>query len=96
MAWHTVDRYIPMKSPVPTYARGAKKRPRVFKMGELDGFYVDTELDRAVHITFEENDVIMIDVYNAAQAAYNDTGEAISIIEVNLRTGRANFFTEGR
>ena len=79
-----------------TYKRGQEKRPRVFKIDELDGFYVDNETDRAVHITLEEKDVVVIDVYNSSQAAYTETGETIGIIEVNLKTGKAKFFTEGR
>jgi len=96
MAWHKGSNYIPMKSPVATYKRGGQKSPRIFKTGELDEFYIDTELDKAVHITFDEEYIIVIDVYDTAQAAYNDTGEVIGITEVNLRTGKARFLTEER
>ncbi len=96
MKRHKVDTYVPVKSTPHTYGRGEKNKPRVFQIDELDGFYVDTKLDRTVHVTFEEEDVILIDVYNAAEAAYNDNGEAIGIIELNLTTGQAKFFKEGR
>ncbi len=99
MMQHKVNKYIPEKStlfPVATYKRGEKKRPRIFEIGELDGFYVDTQLDRTLHITFEEKDVIVIDIYNTAQAAYSEAGEVMGIIELNLRTGKTKFFTEGR
>ena len=96
MEWRKVDKYVPMRSPVLAYKRGEKRRQRVFSIEELDGFYVDNKLDRTVHITFEEEDVIVVDVYNTAQSAYNDAGEVIGIIEVNIRTGKAKFFTEGR
>jgi hypothetical protein len=48
--------------------RGESDR-RVFEMGELDGFYVSSKIDRAVHITFEKKDVIVIDIYDTATAA---------------------------
>lgn len=96
MKSHKVDTYVPLKSTPDTYGRGEKNKPRVFQIEELDGFYVDKELDRTVHISFDEEDVIVIDVYDTTQAAHKDTGEALGIIEVNLRTGKAKFFTEGR
>ena len=96
MTWHKIDKYIPMRSSVATYRRGENDGSRIFRMSELDGFYVDGKLDRTVHITFEEEDVIVIDIYDTAQAAYNPVGEAIGIIELNLNTGGANFFKEGR
>jgi hypothetical protein len=96
MSRHKVDNYVSLKAPVTTYKRGRKKRPRVFNINELDGFYVDNRMDRTVHITFEEEDVIIIDIYDTAQAAYDNKGEVVGIIEVNIRTGKAKFFTEGR
>lgn len=96
MKWHKIDKYVPMKVPVATYKRREKVRPRVFEMGELDGFYVDNELDRTVHITFEEEDVIVIDIYNTARAAIAPVGETLRIIELNLNTGKANLFKKGR
>ena len=96
MTWHKVDTYIPMRSSVATCTRGEKRRPRIFEMGELDGFYVDKELDRTVHITFEKQDLVVIDIYDTAQAAYKPFGEAIAIIELNLDSGKAEFFSDGR
>lgn len=96
MKWHKVDKYIPLKTSVTTHKRGRRNVPSVFRLGELDGFYIDNELDRAVHITFEERDVIVVDIYNTAQAANKPVGNAIGIIELNLRTGRAKCFREGR
>lgn len=97
MKVHKIDKYIPMKTTVATYKRGNKNESRVFDINELDGFYVDNELDRTVHVTFEEEDVIIIDIYNAAEAAYNpDKGEAIGIIELNLTSGEAKFFKDSR
>lgn len=96
MKCHKIDRYIPMKTTVDMYKRKENNKPRVFEISELDGFYVDKKLDRTLHVTFEEEDVILIDLYDTAQAACKDTGTAIGIIEVNLRTGKAQFFTEGR
>jgi hypothetical protein len=99
MTWHKVDKYISNKEsklPVTTYKRGRKNSPRVFKIDDLDGFYVSNSLNRAVHFTFEQEDIIVIDIFNSAQAAHNDAGDAIGIIELNIRTGNAKFFTEGR
>ncbi len=96
MTWHKVDKYIPMEPSVATYRRGEKKGSRVFRMGGLDGFYVDNELDRTVHITFEKKEIIVIDIYDTAQAAHKPVGETIGIIELNLDTGEAKFFRDGR
>lgn len=94
MKWHKIDKYIPM--PVFASKRGNKKKSRVFKLDEMDGFYVDNEMDRAVHITFEEEDVVVIDIYDRAKAAIAPIGETLGIIELNLKTGKAKFFKEER
>lgn len=96
MVRHKVDEYIPIKSSVVTHKREKKTKPKVFNINELDGFYVDNRMDRTVHITFEEEDVIVIDIYDTAQAAYDDKGRVIGIIEVNIRTGKERFFSKGR
>ena len=85
-----------MESPVVTYNRGNKNKPRVFKIDELDGFYVDKNLNRTVHMTFEEEDVVIIDIYDTVQAAYEPVGEILGIVELNIRTGKAKYFREGR
>lgn len=95
MTWLRVEKYVSTKS-LGLTKRIAKKKPRVFKMHELDGFYVDNELDRTLHITIEDRDVIVIDVYDTEKAACEPTGEPIGIIELNLNTGKAKFFREGR
>ncbi|MCQ4574609.1 MAG: hypothetical protein NOU37_05120 [Candidatus Brocadiales bacterium] len=70
---------------------------RIFKIGELDGFYVDEKLDRTVHITLESEDTIVIDIFDTAQAAYDsNTGNALGIVELNLKTGDTQHFKEGR
>ncbi|MDP3025496.1 MAG: hypothetical protein Q8O10_08165 [candidate division Zixibacteria bacterium] len=96
MTWHKVDKYVPMELPVTTYKRGERKRPRVFKMDELDGFYVDKDLNRTLHITFEKEDIIVIDVYDTVQAAYKPVGETLGIMELNLSTGKVKCYREGR
>ena len=71
--------------------------PRIFSAEELDGFYVDKKLDRTVHITFESEDTIVIDIFNSASAYHDESiGEVIGIIEINLRTGRSEFFENNR
>lgn len=94
MNWHKVDKYIPI--PVLVGKRRKRDKSRVFKMAELDGFYVDNEMDRAVHITFEEENVVVIDLYDTAKAAIAPVGETLGMIELNLKTGKAKFFTERR
>lgn len=75
--------------------RGESNR-RVFEMGEMDGFYVDSKMDRTVHITFEKKDTVVIDIYDTARAAIAPVGETLEIIKLNLKTGKAKFFKEGR
>jgi len=96
MTCYKGDPSVSTKSSVTTFKRNAKKKPRVFSVEELDGFYVDNDLDRCLHFTFEKTDTLVIDVFNSSQAAYGHTGQAIGIIEVNLKTGRSRLFTEGR
>ena len=73
-----------------------KKEPRIFPIDELDGFYIDKKLNRCIHITFEREDVIIIDIYDTVEAAYKPTGNTLGIIELNLKTGKAKFYKEGR
>lgn len=96
MKWHNLDKCVRMKAPVATYTRGKKGKPRVFEINELDGLYVDNTLDRTVHIGFEEEDVVLIDIYDTAGAAYEPVGETLGIVELNIKTGKAKFFKEGR
>ena len=63
--------------------------PRIFPIGKMDGFYVDKRFDRTVHVTFDAEDVIVIDVFDTALAAYEPTGETLSIVEINLKSGAA-------
>lgn len=81
-------------TPVVTYKRIEKDKQRVFEIDELDGFYVDNEFDRTVHITFEEEDVFVIDIYDTVDAAYDPVGEAIGIIKVNIRTGESEIIEQ--
>lgn len=76
--------------------RRVHSRERVYTIEELDGFYVDESLDRCIHITFDEEDIIVLDIFNTARAAYTPIGEPLSIIELNLKTGVAKLFTNGR
>lgn len=72
--------------------RTSTEMGRVYATEQLDGFYVDTTLDRCLHFTFEEHDVLVLDVFNTARAAYAPVGEALSTIELNVRTGQARVF----
>lgn len=65
-----------------------KDLPRVFDINELDGFYVDKESNKTVHITFEKEDVLVIDIYDTVEAARRPVGEVLDIIEIDLKTGK--------
>ena len=60
---------------------------RVFPVDELDGFYVGNGL--CVHITFEDEETVVIDVFDDELAAYD--GHAGQVVNkpviLNLRTG---------
>lgn len=60
---------------------------RVFPLDELDGFYIGD--GKCVHITFESEDVIVMDLFNCENAAYNgNAGEIVGQpILIDLRTG---------
>ncbi len=62
---------------------------RVFAVDELDGFYVGNGL--CVHITFEDDETIAIDVFDDERAAYNgNRGDVVAPpVILNLRTGIA-------
>lgn len=63
---------------------------RVFPVDELDGFYVGDEL--CVHITFEDEESIVIDVFDTELAAFRDVGNVIAPpVILNLRTGKVRF-----
>lgn len=64
---------------------------RVFPLGELDGFYIGDGI--CVHITFENDERIAIDLFDTEAAAFD--GDAADVIAqpiiLNLRTGEAKF-----
>ena len=70
--------------------------PRVYPIGELDGFYVDETSDRCIHVTFDEEDVIVVDLFDTARAAHAPVGDVLSTVELNLTTGEARLCHDGR
>ncbi|MBC7234160.1 MAG: hypothetical protein H5T68_13060 [Chloroflexi bacterium] len=60
---------------------------RVFPLDELDGFYVGD--GKCVHISFESEDIIVIDLFDTEKAAYNGNAGGIigQPILINLKTG---------
>jgi len=60
---------------------------RVFPVDELDGFYVGNGL--CVHITFEDEETVVIDVFDDELAAYDgNAGQVVNKpVILNLRTG---------
>lgn len=71
--------------------RKVKNGERVFKIDELDGFYIGDGL--CVHITFEDEDTIAIDLFDTEEAAFKgNKGEIIGRpLILNLRNGEVNF-----
>jgi len=67
----------------------------VKKVDELDGFFIDKKLDRCIHITFETEDTIAVDVFKTAEAAYLPVGEILVIVIINFRTGEIKIEKEG-
>ena len=67
------------------------KNRRVFPVSELDGFYVGDGF--CVHFTFEDEETIVIDVFDDESAAYDgNKGKSIgNSIILNLSTGEARF-----
>ncbi len=54
---------------------------------DLSDFFVDSELDRTVHFTFEDHKTIVMDLFDRASASFAPVGESLLSIKVNLRTG---------
>ena len=64
---------------------------RVFPLVELDGFYAGNGM--CIHITFEDAETIVIDVFDTENAAYNsEDGHSVAPPAIlNLRTGKVVF-----
>lgn len=54
---------------------------------ELDGFWACRKTGRTVHIGFEDEETVYIDLFNSAQADHDDESDCITAIILNLRTG---------
>ena len=69
-------------------------KERVFPLDELDGFYIDDGI--CVHITFEDEHTVAIDLFNHETAAYDpERGNLVRAIILSLKTGRTTFEGEG-
>lgn len=55
---------------------------------ELEGYFVDYELARTIHVTFEDEDVIVFDIYDDREIKDTLRKDPIGIIELNIRTGK--------
>lgn len=65
-------------------ARG--KKARTFPLDELEGFYIGNGV--CVHITFEDEETIAIDLFDDEAAAHNpNRGNVIRTVILGLRTG---------
>ena len=87
-----IEAYDDPENEAALFAKGLiekiKDLPRVFDINELDGFYVDKGSNKTVHITFEKEDVLVIDIYDTVEAARRPVGEVLDIIEIDLKTGK--------
>lgn len=53
-------------------------------INQLEGYYIDEELDRCVHITWVDEETIALDVFASAK---NPEAECIYSVLVNLKKG---------
>jgi len=61
---------------------------RVFPMDKLDGFWVDRALDRCLHIGWESEDTLYLDLFDSASAAYNpERSDLLMSLHLNIATG---------
>ena len=60
----------------------------IYPIEKLDGFFIDRTLNRTVHLTFETESIIVIDLYDTVDAAYSPVGECLSMVEINLEFGK--------
>ena len=62
--------------------------PRIFKLDDIDGFYLDEEYNRCYHFTFENATSLVIDIYDTLEAAYEPVGDTTDIIKIDLESGK--------
>jgi len=68
--------------------RRRKKRRNMKKIEELDGYFEDTDISRTIHVTFEDRDVIIFDIYDNSEIKDTLRKDPIGIVELNLRNGK--------
>lgn len=62
--------------------------PDIRDIEELEGFWIDGKRDRALHIGFEDEDTVYIDLFDSVDAAYTPEGnECLIGVLLNLITG---------
>lgn len=60
----------------------------VHQLQELDGFWVDRQLARTLHIGWEDEETIYLDLFDSDKSAYAAEGnQCLSSMMLNLRTG---------
>jgi len=71
--------------------RKVNNEGRIFKIDELDGFYIGN--GRCLHITFEDEETIAIDLFDTEEAAFNgNKGNIIGRpLNLNLSNGEVSF-----
>ena len=55
---------------------------------DFDDFYVDRKNDRAIHVGWEDETTIYIDVFDTAAAAWNsEKGKCLAAVLIDVATG---------
>jgi len=55
---------------------------------EIDNFWVDKELNRTLHVGFENDEWLYFDLFDTAKAAVaSEAGKVLTAVFLNLKTG---------
>ena len=61
---------------------------------DLDGLYVDDQNDRTIHLGWDSDTTIYIDVFDTATAAWQaESGNCLASVLVNVVTGEVSIET---
>jgi len=67
----------------------------VNRLDDFDGFWVDEELDRTLHVGWEDDETLYIDLFDSWLAAFEAEGnDSLASILLNVKTGEVTLKTE--
>ena len=67
----------------------------VNRLDDFDGFWVDEELDRTLHVGWEDGETLYIDLFDSWLAAFEAEGnDSLVSILLNVKTGEVKLNTE--